>query len=128
MMDWGLPHRRIKSTTSSFNKLQTSSLSEYLRYLKVYQLKWFLRRFDYSTSIKVNKWIDSFNDKWMIIIQVTVKHWKFLPRLNKFQLNDQKLTINKFKTSMLTFLLYERSESARNWSVDWPMIINNLKR
>ena len=51
----------------------------------------------------------------MIIIQVTVKHWKFLPRLNKFQLNDQKLTI---KTSMLTFLLYERSESARNWSVD----------
>ena len=54
----------------------------------------------------------------MIIIQVTVKHWTFLPRLNKFQLNDQKLTINKFKTSMLTFLLYERSESARNWSVD----------
>ena len=59
-----------------------------------------------------------FYDKLMIIIQATVKHWKFLLRLNKFQLNDQKLTINKFKTSMLTFLLYERSESVRNWSVD----------
>ena len=49
---------------------------------------------DYSTWIKVNKWIDSFNDKLMIIKQATVKHWKFLLRLNKFQLNDQKLTIN----------------------------------